>query len=88
MEESRARTRDIHRSLYLHRIQVVRVEARGTHLIRGYARWLVDPSWSYSKLEANPDPHCYFRRLAFTRAVKMAKNFGIDPSRFEEWVME
>lgn len=68
------------RSLYLHRIFVVRREFRATHLLRMYAK-----GRPYNTVEPNADRFCYFRGEAIRKAVKMGERFGINTSGFEEW---
>ena len=73
-------TSDTFRSLYLHRIHVVRLEYRATHLLRMFARGV-----PYSRVESNPDKNCWFRGRAIRKAEKMGERFGIDTTHLMEW---
>lgn len=92
-EEHHAPEDDTRERLYLHRINVVRVEARAALLLYVYAKYQHEegkgrcPSrWRYSNIERNVDPHCYWRSQALRKAKDMGKRFNVAVSKFDEWV--
>lgn len=84
---------DEKRSLYLHRIQVVRVEARSALLLNAFAKWKHEhlmarrnEKWRYEQIEPNSDKDCWFREKAIGKAKEAGKRFGIDTSEFDDWI--
>ena len=71
---------DCRESLHLHRVGVVRTEARASLLLYAHLRGV-----PYRSVEPNAKDS-YERRVAINKALKMTKTFGGEAESFNEWI--